>query len=224
MIRSSFDEVIGNADTTQLQLMKEMCIQVDEKDNIIGPISKKDAHWHDGILHRAFSVFVFNSKNELLIQKRSKQKITFPEHWANTCCSHPLHVEDEMQDGIGVKKAAIRKLEHELGIPLTTFNVSSFRYIGSVLYKASSDVNWAEFELDHILLARGDINVQVNSNEVAEYAYVSKNALDGILRSEDRLLSPWFRLIARSQLPIWWDNLDTLLEKDDAKPVIYDMR
>lgn len=157
-------------------------------------------------------------------------------------CSHPLHVEDEMQDGIGVKKAAIRKLEHELGIPLTTFNVGSFRYIGSVLYKvwkhlwvgmsiadhlfwkASSDVNWAEFELDHILLARGDINVQVNSNEVAEYAYVSKNALDGILRSEDRLLSPWFRLIARSQLPIWWDNLDILLEKDDAKPVIYDMR
>lgn len=224
MERLSFEKVVGNADMTQVRLMKERCIQVDEKDRVVGPVSKKYAHWHDGILHRAFSVFLFNSKNELLMQKRSQEKITFPNYWANTCCSHPLYGEEEMQDGIGVKKAAIRKLEHELGIPLTTFDVNSFQYVASVLYKASSDENWTEFEMDHILLARGDVNIQVNPNEVAEYAYLSRKALDALLKKEDRLLSPWFRLIARSQLPSWWDNLDTLLDKGEANPMVYDMR
>lgn len=78
--------------------------------------------------------------------------------------------------------------------------------------------------MDHILLARGDVNIQVNPNEVAEYAYLSRKALDALLKKEDRLLSPWFRLIARSQLPSWWDNLDTLLDKGEANPMVYDMR
>jgi isopentenyl-diphosphate delta-isomerase len=74
-----------------------------------------------GLLHRAFSVFLFNSENKLLLQQRADEKITFPDMWTNTCCSHPLAVPGELgyelEDSIaGVKQAAQRKLEHELGI------------------------------------------------------------------------------------------------------------
>lgn len=79
-------------------------------------------------LHRAFSVFIFNSQNKLLMQKRSAKKVTFPLHWANTCCSHPLYTENELDrnENIGIKNAAKRRLEYELGIPkeqVTTENL-----------------------------------------------------------------------------------------------------
>lgn len=93
------------------------------------------AHFGEGILHRAFSVFLFNEKNELMLQKRTKEKITFPSIWSNTCCSHPLFVQDEMEPGFGVKRAAIRKLEHELGIPTSTLEINDLRYVSTVLYK-----------------------------------------------------------------------------------------
>jgi isopentenyl-diphosphate delta-isomerase len=82
-------------------------------------------------------VFLFNSKNELLIQKRAKKKITFPSYWANTCWSHPLFIKEEMEENnnIGIKKAAIRKLEHELGINKQHFQVADLKYATTVLYK-----------------------------------------------------------------------------------------
>ncbi|HIC22025.1 MAG TPA: isopentenyl-diphosphate delta-isomerase, partial [Planctomycetes bacterium] len=97
--------------------MDEMCILVDEQDNAIGSASKVDCHLGSGKLHRAFSLLLFDSKDRLLIQKRAASKITFPSVWANSCCSHPLDVkgENEAEDGIGAKRAAIRKLQQELG-------------------------------------------------------------------------------------------------------------
>ena len=104
----------------QLKYMEEKIIIVDENDNIIRPGTKKECHLVSNglLLHRAFSVFLFNSKNELLVQQRSKYKITFPLYWANTCCSHPLYINNEMDiiDNKKKKKAAVRKLNHELGI------------------------------------------------------------------------------------------------------------
>merc|ERR1719160_1765880 len=102
--------------------MKELCIVVDENDQVVGYDTKKNCHLlSKGLkLHRAFSVFLFDSQNRLMLQKRSGDKITFPHFWANTCCSHPLHTEDgselPIKDGLGAKRAAIRKLEQELGI------------------------------------------------------------------------------------------------------------
>ncbi|TMW69499.1 hypothetical protein Poli38472_001655 [Pythium oligandrum] len=220
--RASFEELTAGADSAQLEFMKEMIIQVDTQDNVIGPVTKKDAHLHDGILHRAFSVFLFNSKNELLIQKRAAEKITFPSYWANTCCSHPNFVSDEMEDGVGVKRAAIRKLEHELGIPTTTFDPSELKYVTTVLYKAASDSNWTEWEVDHILLARGDVSLNICPNEVAEVEFVSKDRLPEVLADETRQLSPWFRLIATRLLPQWWENLDKMSEKDSPERQIHD--
>ena len=117
----------------------EHCILVDEDDNVIGHDSKKNCHlMANGLkLHRAFSVFLFDSKNRLLLQKRSLDKITFPDYWANTCCSHPLFVEGE-KDGVqGVKNAARRKLQQELGITPEQIPLDSMTFLTRVHYRAS---------------------------------------------------------------------------------------
>ena len=97
--------------------------QVDENDNVIGPMSKVDAHLRllldkNMVPHRAFSLFLFNTRGELLLQQRSPKKITFPKMWTNTCCSHPRHVEAELNQTNyeGIKRAAIRRSAFELGI------------------------------------------------------------------------------------------------------------
>ena len=87
-------------DSEQIEMMEENCILVDEDDNIIGNDSKVNCHLGDGKLHRAFSVLLFNNSGDLLIQKRAREKITFPSIWANSCCSHPLHIESEMKKEI----------------------------------------------------------------------------------------------------------------------------
>lgn len=113
---------LSSLDETQVRLLAEECILVDEADKAIGADTKKNCHLNeyikDGKLHRAFSVFLFNSKGQLLLQQRSQAKITFPECFTNTCCSHPLYRQEELEEGgaMGVRKAARRKLEHELGI------------------------------------------------------------------------------------------------------------
>ena len=109
-------------DSTQEKYLEERCILVDENDVVVGSETKRTCHLNvnieAGMLHRAFSVFLFNNKSELLLQKRSDAKITFPNCWTNTCCSHPLHCAEELEerDHMGVKRAVRRKLNHELGI------------------------------------------------------------------------------------------------------------
>ena len=113
---------LSNHDPTQIKLLAEKCILVSTDDKVIGADTKKECHLNTnieaGMLHRAFSVFLFNAQGELLLQQRSLAKITFPEYFTNTCCSHPLYRPEELEekDEIGVKRAAQRKLEHELGI------------------------------------------------------------------------------------------------------------
>ena len=97
---------------------------VDESDAVKGFETKRDCHLkaniiEHGMLHRAFSVFLFNKKGDLLMQKRSDKKITFPGYITNSCCSHPLHNDEELEEynNIGIRKAAKRRLSYELGIP-----------------------------------------------------------------------------------------------------------
>ena len=97
---------------------------VTEQDEVVGKISKVDAHLRALLEsnphpHRAFSLLLFNSKNELLLQQRAMGKITFPGMWTNTCCSHPRHNEEELEprDYLGIKRAAIRRANFELSIP-----------------------------------------------------------------------------------------------------------
>ena len=105
---------VGAIDPTQETYLEEECILVNDADRVIGSASKRRCHLlaniqneRGGMLHRAFSVFLFNRQSELLLQKRSDAKVTFPGYWTNTCCSHPLHVESEMEEKeqLGVRKA-----------------------------------------------------------------------------------------------------------------------
>ena len=112
---SDASSALDGADSIQESLMSEAVIQVTEHDEVIGPISKLDSHYKEGKFHRAFSVLLFDSSGRLLLQKRASHKITFPNVWANSCCSHPLYSEEEMEtkNALGVKRAAIRKLEKQ---------------------------------------------------------------------------------------------------------------
>jgi isopentenyl-diphosphate Delta-isomerase len=104
-----------------------------------------------GLLHRAFSVFLFDSQNRLLLQQRATEKITFPDMWTNTCCSHPLGIPGETGSELaeavqGVKRAAQRKLDHELGIKAAQVPLSDFKFLTRIHYKAPSDGKWGEHE------------------------------------------------------------------------------
>ena len=205
-------------DVDQATMMSEMVILVDENDSVIGSMSKVDAHRGIGVLHRAFSILVFDNQNRLLMQKRAGDKITFPNVWANTVCSHPLHVTAELNQehlGLGSKVAAIRKMEQELGIPIDTFQIEDIHFITRMMYRARADEIWVEHELDHILFARSPdgMKIEPNPNEVSELEWVSQDELNDWLSNNshrDGVIAPWFRLIAENILPEWWGNLDGL--------------
>ncbi|XP_032831437.2 isopentenyl-diphosphate Delta-isomerase 1 isoform X1 [Petromyzon marinus] len=206
-------------DGRQVELLAEMCILVDQDDRPVGADTKKNCHLneniHKGMLHRAFSVFLFNSKNELLLQQRSDAKITFPGCFTNTCCSHPLHVDSEMREeaALGVRNAAQRRLHQELGIPMEQVTPEELTYLTRIHYEAASDGVWGEHEVDYILFARKDVEVTPDPNEVQSVRYVTPDGLRELLaraRDGSALVTPWFRLIAESFLFRWWDNLHDL--------------
>jgi len=201
-------------DVEQVDMMSERVILVDKSDQILGSMSKVEAHRGEGVLHRAFSILLFDADDRLLMQKRASHKITFPDVWANTVCSHPLHLPTEVTDD-GSKNASIRKMEQELGIPLDTIDSDDIHLITRMMYRARADDVWVEHELDHILFARAPagMTINVNSNEISEIKWVTKDELNYWLSDnteKDGVIAPWFRLIAENILPEWWGNLDGL--------------
>ncbi|CAL9762855.1 unnamed protein product [Musa acuminata subsp. burmannicoides] len=221
-------------DAVQRRLMfEDECILVDEHDNVIGHESKYNCHLmekieSENLLHRAFSVFLFNSKYELLLQQRSATKVTFPLVWTNTCCSHPLYRESELisENYLGARNAAQRKLSDELGIPAEDLPVDQFIPLGRMLYKAPSDGKWGEHELDYLLFIIRDVKLLPNPDEVAGVKYVNRDQLKDLVKKADAgedgvKLSPWFRLVVNNFLMKWWDHVekDTLLEAADMKTI-----
>jgi isopentenyl-diphosphate delta-isomerase type 1 len=172
----------------QLDFMaKDECIVVDEADRITGHSSKHACHRFEGVtpkglLHRAFSVFLFDDAGRLLLQQRASDKITFPSVWTNTCCSHPLmgQTPDEVDqepvvlDGTcpGIRNAAVRKLYHELGIPAAQLPLSSFTFLTRLHYCAADththgpDAEWGEHEVDYILFIKANVTLAPNAEEV----------------------------------------------------------
>ncbi|XP_022744160.1 isopentenyl-diphosphate Delta-isomerase I-like [Durio zibethinus] len=221
-------------DAVQRRLMfEDECILVDESDNVVGHESKYNCHLWEKILtgnmlHRAFSVFLFNTKYELLLQQRSATKVTFPLVWTNTCCSHPLYRESELitEKCLGVRNAAQRKLLDELGIPAEDVPVDQFIPLSRMLYKAPSDGKWGEHELDYLLFIVRDVNSHPNPDEVADAKYVNRDQLKELLRKTDAgeeglKLSPWFRLVVDNFLFKWWDHVEkgTLEEASDMETI-----
>jgi isopentenyl-diphosphate delta-isomerase len=177
------DNDMAGYDEEQIKLMDEVCIVLDEDDVPIGSASKKvcECPCHpagmrhqervantpighlmenidQGLLHRAFSVFLFDSQNRLLLQQRATEKITFPDMWTNTCCSHPLGIPGETGVGLdasvqGVRRAAQRKLDQELGIKAAQVPIDNFQFLTRIHYKSPSDGKWGEHESEWPLLA-----------------------------------------------------------------------
>lgn len=173
---------LDKMDVLQTKAMHEdMCILVDENDRVLGKASKEVCHLmtniSKGMLHRAFSVILFNSKNECLLTQRAATKITFPNYFTNSCCSHPLYNDLEMEekDAVGVRRAAQRRLNAELGIKETDAPIDEFVYLTRILYKAPSDGNtWGEHEVDYILILKKDIEIIPNPNEVSYAKFLNK--------------------------------------------------
>lgn len=220
----------NSADSEQIALMSEAVILVDENDSAIGSASKVSAHYQAGLLHRAFSVLMFDREGRLLLQKRADDKVTFPGVWANSCCSHPLSSdsESELIDASGVKRAAIRKLHQELGISPDDLSLDDFHFVTKMMYSARMNADWIEREIDHILVIQADVDIKMNQNEVSEIKWVSKQELEQILAGDVDIggeIAPWFRCIAeRVMTDEWWDsigNLDRIVELRDD--LIHDM-
>ena len=223
-------ENLVSENKTQAVLMAEAVIQVSENDQVIGPISKLDSHSGAGEYHRAFSVLLFNSNNELLLQQRSMDKVTFPGVWANSCCSHPLHSDEELDEtnAMGVKRAAIRKLEQELGISPESISIDDFVFMTKMRYSSRMNQDWIERELDHILVIQAEVEVNHNPNEVSEVMWVNQDQLEMMLleeREAEEAIAPWFRCIAaRVMNPKWWAAIGNTSELEAlSDDLIHDM-
>ncbi|XP_030054709.1 isopentenyl-diphosphate Delta-isomerase 1 isoform X1 [Microcaecilia unicolor] len=211
-------------DQRQVQLLEEMCIVVNASDQKIGAETKKNCHLNEnidkGLLHRAFSVFLFNSEKKLLLQQRSDAKITFPGCFTNTCCSHPLNnpLELEEHKALGVRRAAQRRLKAELGIPMDQATPDELKYLTRIYYKAQSDGIWGEHEIDYILFLQKDVTINPDPNEIKSYCYVTKEELKELFKKAEHdeiKVTPWFKLITETFLFKWWDNLHNLNAFED---------
>ena len=169
---------LDGLDSSQAEMMEELVLCLDSEDNVIDTSSKLASHHGEGILHRAFSVLIFDTKGRLLVQQRSSDKITFPSVWANSCCSHPLDIVGENDDPIeGVIEAARRKLQQELGIHRTITKDWDFHHIGRFEYKCRWDTDWVENEIDHVLIVEADCEVDFNRNEIQAIEWVDNSCL-----------------------------------------------
>ncbi|MEJ1237861.1 isopentenyl-diphosphate Delta-isomerase [Chryseolinea sp. T2] len=156
----------------------EQVILVDENDVAVGAMEKMEAH-RRGVLHRAFSVLVFNTKGELLIQKRAQGKYHSGGLWTNTCCSHPGPSED-------IIESARRRTKYEMGVDVEP--VFAFKFI----YQASLDHGLIEHELDHVFTATFDGTPHVNPDEVEDWKYVDLKLLRDDVKDNPERYTVWF--------------------------------
>jgi len=215
-------------DPVQEALLSEECLLVSPTDQVVGTASKRTCHSGSLPLHRAFSLFLFNERQELLLQQRSNTKITFPSMWTNTCCSHPLANEpEEMEEseGWGCRRAAQRKLLDELGVPHDQALPKDIFYLTRILYRDPGRGGWGEHELDYVLFLKTNMDrltFTPNPEEVQAVEWLKKEHLQEFfrdLKSRGVEVTPWFSLISENLLPLWWDRLDEIEELSDHKTI-----
>jgi len=161
--------------------MTSKVILVDENDRPIGEMEKLEAH-RTGLLHRAFSVFIFNDENELLLQQRAYGKYHSGGLWTNTCCSHPV-------SGETTEAAAARRLKEEMGFS------TGLEFVTSFIYKAELDNGLFEHEFDHVFTGRYNGNPVPDAEEVAGWKYIGLDELATDMAAHPELYTIWFRLI-----------------------------
>jgi isopentenyl-diphosphate delta-isomerase len=160
---------------------EELVVLVDQNDSYLGVMEKHEAH-QKGLLHRAFSVFIFNSNNELLLQQRASTKYHSPLLWTNTCCSHP-------RLGESVLEASNRRLLEEMGMSC------ELQIVDSIIYKAQLDQGMIEHEFDYILIGKTDDLPKINPLEVEHYAYFSLESIKRSVTENPSNYTEWFKII-----------------------------
>ena len=161
-------------------MKEEQVILVDETNKQIGLMPKLEAH-QKAVLHRAFSVFVFNDKNELMLQQRALDKYHSPGLWTNTCCSHQRNGESNIEAGK-------RRLYEEMGF------ITDLKETISFIYKAPFDNGLTEHEFDHVLFGTYVGNIQANPEEVMDFKYITKDQLINEVNDHPELFTEWFKI------------------------------
>ena len=162
-------------------MKEEQVILVDQDDNAIGLMPKMEAH-EKAVLHRAFSVFILNNNNELMLQQRALHKYHSPGLWTNTCCSHQRDGEDNISAGR-------RRLQEEMGFDVSLKETISF------IYKAPFDNGLTEHELDHVLLGHYEDAPNINPDEVADWKWMSITDVRDDILANPQQYTAWFKII-----------------------------
>ena len=162
-------------------MTEELVILVNENDEKIGLMPKQEAH-EKALLHRAFSVFIFNDNNDLMLQQRALTKYHSPGLWTNTCCSH-------QRDGESSTKAGKRRLQEEMGFTTDLTKTTSF------IYKAPFDNGLTEHEYDHVLVGKYNQEPKINPEEVAAWKWMSLEDVKNDINENPDRYTAWFKII-----------------------------
>ena len=171
--------------------MKEEIILVNERDEEIGVIEKLEAH-QKGLLHRAFSVFIFNDNGEMLLQQRASKKYHSGGKWSNACCSHP-------RPGEKIADAAKRRLKEELGFETALKEIFDFHY------KIQFENGLIENEMDHVFTGRYNGEINFDPEEVQDYCFKSLQEVKQSLQIKPGIYTAWF-VLAFPQIENWWNE------------------
>ncbi len=166
--------------------MSEYVVLVNENDKPLGTMEKQEAHVQ-GVLHRAFSVFLFNERGETLLQQRAETKYHSPLLWTNTCCSHPREGETYLE-------GAQRRLQEEMGI--TCSLEKKFQFI----YKADVGQGLTEHELDHVFIGIFNDEPKINVEEVADYKWATLDTVQHEIKNHPDKYTEWFKIIFEEYL------------------------
>lgn len=169
----------------------QQVVLVNENDEAVGAMEKMEAH-RKALLHRAFSVFIFNSKGEMLLQQRATHKYHSPGLWTNACCSHP-------QPGEETAVAAARRLQEEMGFVIPVQKVFDF------VYKAAFDNGLTEYEFDHVFAGEYEGPVLFNTDEVQDICYKAMPEISNSLQTHPQKYTAWFHL-AFPRIEKWWSD------------------
>ncbi|MEC9376257.1 MAG: isopentenyl-diphosphate Delta-isomerase [Pseudomonadota bacterium] len=161
--------------------IQEKLILVDEEDKEIGSVDKLESHIGDGLLHRAFSIFLFDPDGKLLIQKRSPTKMLWPMYWSNSCCSHPRSEES-------TNKAANRRIQEELGVK------TNLKFLYKFIYRAKYEDVGTEYENCWVYVGNFNGFVDINTDEISDYRFLSPSQLTNDMQANPEIYSPWFKL------------------------------
>jgi isopentenyl-diphosphate Delta-isomerase len=178
-------------DNPDIMADSDALIVVDQDDRRLGHLSKSQCHEGRGVLHRAFSLLIFNDRGELLVQQRSPAKRLWPLYWSNSCCSHPRRAET-------MEVATRRRLSEELGIRC------DLKFLFKFQYHAQFDATGAEHELCSVFIGRADASPRINSEEIAAWRWVGPELLQREMSTADSSrYTPWFML---EWARIWRDH------------------